>query len=179
MCGSACCQGLWHYCTQGVWPCEEARLLGVSSACNECPGTQPLMLGKAGQAPCQSSHMVVKQGQQQQQQQLDNRTLLAKCHIGVPEILGLTMVHCCSDRTPLKPFEVTPMRPVPASIQRPPYANSGKLPQVDRKPQVHDAQVRCTTGCLKACRCSTWYPSHCCQQLSHRGGRGDELPRSS
>lgn len=53
--------------------------------------------------------------------------------------------HCClicRGRTPLQPFEVTPMRPVPAGIQRPPYADSGKLPGVDRRPQVHNAQVR-------------------------------------
>lgn len=48
----------------------------------------------------------------------------------------------CRGRTPLQPFEVTPMRQVPAGIQRPPYADSGRLPGVDRRPQVHNAQVR-------------------------------------
>lgn len=47
----------------------------------------------------------------------------------------------CRGREPLKPHEVSPLRPVPAGIPRPPYADSGKLPRVDRKPQVHNAQV--------------------------------------
>jgi hypothetical protein len=40
------------------------------------------------------------------------------------------------------------MRPVPASIQRPPYADSGRLPGVERRPQVHNAQV-----CCLSCAC--------------------------
>lgn len=44
------------------------------------------------------------------------------------------------------------MRLVPAGIQRPPYADSGKLPGVDRKPQVHNAQVKAVTGHKRASR---------------------------
>lgn len=61
--------------------------------------------------------------------------------------LSMACVLSCRDRQPLKPYEVTPMRPVPASIQRPPYAASGKLPPVDHKPQVHNAQV--SSVCLR------------------------------
>ena len=35
------------------------------------------------------------------------------------------------------------MREVPATIPLPPYAKSGKLPGLNDRFEVHDAQVRC------------------------------------
>jgi methionyl aminopeptidase len=43
------------------------------------------------------------------------------------------------ERAPLRPGKVSPMREVPAHIPRPPYADSGMLPDWDRTPQIHDA----------------------------------------
>jgi len=66
-------------------------------------------------------------------------------HVRAVHIFNVARAACatmpCRGRQPLKPHEVTPLRPVPAGIPRPPYADSGKLPKVDRKPQVHNAQV--------------------------------------
>eukprot|EP00878_Enallax_costatus_P022614 GHUV01024007.1.p1 GENE.GHUV01024007.1~~GHUV01024007.1.p1 ORF type:complete len:291 (+),score=70.52 GHUV01024007.1:617-1489(+) len=47
---------------------------------------------------------------------------------------------CCSGRAPLQPMQISPMRPVPASIPRPPYADRGLLPDLDNRPQVHNAE---------------------------------------
>jgi methionyl aminopeptidase len=44
-----------------------------------------------------------------------------------------------SKRAPLEPGTVSPPRPVPASILRPPYADSGRMPDWDARPQRHDA----------------------------------------
>jgi hypothetical protein len=57
------------------------------------------------------------------------------------------------------------MRPVPGHIKRPPYADSGKLPPVASKPEVHDAQVGVHT-CLRG-RVGMW-AGHChMQHLFH------------
>lgn len=55
-------------------------------------------------------------------------------------------------REPLKMLPVTPMRPVPPEIKRPPYADSGKLPSVDRRPQVHTPEglVKMRAACKLA-----------------------------
>lgn len=44
-------------------------------------------------------------------------------------------------REPLRPHPTSPPRPVPAHIPRPPYADSGKLPGLNDKFEVHDAAV--------------------------------------
>lgn len=80
---------------------------------------------------------------------------------------------CCregsSDRAPLRPGKVSPKLEVPAHIKRPPYADSGMMPDWDPNPQIHDAagiekmraagrlaaQVRCCCGCA--------LPHHCRQ----------------
>ncbi|CAH9084162.1 unnamed protein product [Cuscuta europaea] len=41
-------------------------------------------------------------------------------------------------REPLKPGKVSPYRPVPDHIQRPPYLNSKKPPKISGAPQIHD-----------------------------------------
>ena len=40
---------------------------------------------------------------------------------------------------PLRPGKVSPKLEVPAHILRPPYADSGMMPDWDPKPQIHDA----------------------------------------
>ena len=41
---------------------------------------------------------------------------------------------------PVAPGRVSPRRPVPAGIGRPPYADTGKLPPLNRNLELHDAQ---------------------------------------
>eukprot|EP00882_Tetradesmus_deserticola_P001967 GHRQ01002107.1.p1 GENE.GHRQ01002107.1~~GHRQ01002107.1.p1 ORF type:complete len:341 (+),score=96.59 GHRQ01002107.1:283-1305(+) len=55
-------------------------------------------------------------------------------------------------REPLKMLPITPMRLVPPEIKRPPYANSGKLPPVDRQPQMHTPEglVKMRAACKLA-----------------------------
>lgn len=43
-----------------------------------------------------------------------------------------------SKRKRLYPGEVSPRRPVPEHIQRPPYVNSNKPPGIASGPEVHD-----------------------------------------
>lgn len=40
---------------------------------------------------------------------------------------------------PLRPGKVAPMLEVPPHIPRPPYADSGRMPDWDPNPQIHDA----------------------------------------
>ena len=42
------------------------------------------------------------------------------------------------ERSPLRPGKVSPMLEVPAHIPRPPYADSGKMPDWDPDPQVSE-----------------------------------------
>eukprot|EP00775_Hariotina_reticulata_P003656 gene3656-3917_t len=55
-------------------------------------------------------------------------------------------------RAAVQPHDIPPARPVPAQIPRPPYAASGKLPPVDRKPQIHTAEglVKMRASCKLA-----------------------------
>eukprot|EP00887_Chlorella_sp_A99_P000834 scaffold5.g834.t1 len=55
---------------------------------------------------------------------------------GLSELLSLKKV---GDHPPLKPGKVSPQLPVPPNIQRPPYAFSGRMPDWDDRPQMHDA----------------------------------------
>lgn len=43
-----------------------------------------------------------------------------------------------SKRKRLRPGKVSPYRPVPAHISRPPYVNSRKPPGIASEPEVHD-----------------------------------------
>jgi methionyl aminopeptidase len=42
-------------------------------------------------------------------------------------------------RAPLKPGSVSPRLEVPTHITRPPYADTGRMPEWDTRPQMHDA----------------------------------------
>jgi hypothetical protein len=50
-------------------------------------------------------------------------------------------MYCRVDRQLLTPGKLSPMRLVPAHIPRPPYADSGAFPPLERQPQIHNAEV--------------------------------------
>ena len=69
---------------------------------------------------------------------------------------------CCRDEAdkppPLRPGKVSPMREVPAHIPRPPYAETGAMPDWDPNPQVRlGSKEMCAdqTPCLALLQPST------------------------
>lgn len=69
--------------------------------------------------------------------------ITAQARRGLSELLSMNndkdkqSIH---GRQPLKPGEVSPRRDVPPHIPRPPYADSGKMPDWDMNPQTHNAE---------------------------------------
>eukprot|EP00873_Tetraselmis_striata_P041796 jgi/Tetstr1/462060/TSEL_007130.t1 len=56
---------------------------------------------------------------------------------GISELLSLGVEKAAKPKNPLKQGKVSPYRPVPSSIGRPPYADSGELPMMDDEYQIH------------------------------------------
>jgi methionyl aminopeptidase len=67
--------------------------------------------------------------------------VVAKARRGLSELLSINgkVPESVGKRAPLKPGLLSPPRPVPAHIPRPPYADTGALPDWDSTPQFHDA----------------------------------------
>eukprot|EP00193_Tetraselmis_chui_P008747 CAMPEP_0177760712 /NCGR_PEP_ID=MMETSP0491_2-20121128/5412_1 /TAXON_ID=63592 /ORGANISM="Tetraselmis chuii, Strain PLY429" /LENGTH=377 /DNA_ID=CAMNT_0019276627 /DNA_START=132 /DNA_END=1265 /DNA_ORIENTATION=- len=59
---------------------------------------------------------------------------------GLSELLSLGVEKAAKPKNPLVAGKVSPYRPVPPHIGRPPYADSGDLPRMDDNYQIHTAK---------------------------------------
>ncbi|KAL4445910.1 hypothetical protein ABPG77_009109 [Micractinium sp. CCAP 211/92] len=65
--------------------------------------------------------------------------VVSQARKGLSELLSLTKKDEPERPPPLRPGKVSPKLEVPPHIPRPPYADSGMMPDWDPNPQIHDA----------------------------------------
>merc|ERR1711963_396496 len=122
----------------------------LDTASSSLRGLRGSLMGSS--SPLAAPHRPSEGAAATRQSRAGGLLLVCKGRRGLSELMQLNVDKSSKPRNPLKPGKVGPMRSVPKKIPRPPYADSGELPMMDDKYQIHTAEqlVKMRAACKLA-----------------------------